>query len=267
MRSPHLIVFPGVTLLVLVGFLTVNTRPSTKSQKSFPDNIKLRNKTSGYEVLDARMEGTRLIVSFRNNYPQRITATVLSFGPTSKVTGDWALAEDTDGIAAGAKHEEKFYFSPANPLSTLTVEAVVLEDGTGDGDPLAYQDIMEMRVGYAIQFKRALKLLRSPSKSVDAPEDQVGRLKLDLATVLAAPETETVAEMVRMRPAGFVNRYSDTDGSLPNGVQLGLGNGRQDILRRVEELDRRKPLNESLLKLTRYYEHSLNRFKLPNVSP
>ncbi|HEX6044970.1 MAG TPA: hypothetical protein VFZ22_10810 [Pyrinomonadaceae bacterium] len=268
MRSSHLMIFPSVALLVLVGFFTVTTHPSTQTQKPIPDNVKVRNKTSGYEVLDAKMEGTRMSISLRNNYQQKITATVLSFGPTSSVRGDWAFAEDSDGLASGEKREENFYFSlPLKPRYDVTVEAVVLEDGTGDGDPLFYQDIMETRVGYAIQCKRTLKLLRSPSKAVAAQEDQVSRLRLELATVLAAPETETVAEMVRMRPAGFVNRYSDADSLLPGGVQLGLGNGAQDILRRIDELDRRKPLNESLLRLTRFCENSLNKVKLPNVSP
>ena len=237
----------GILLLIsFAAFVSTKSYPEPKS--ATPDLVPI-NKTRNVQILQANRAGNELALSIKNNYAQKITAFVLKVG-RFRITEDFVIAEDPNEV--GIQPRQAFarsYPLPSDHASEpVVIQAVVLEDKTGDGDPIIYEDVRDTRLGQAVQIKRALKVL---DKYVyDTPD--VEHMRTEILAALDSPEPDTIKAIKDIRAVGTVNRNAQQ--ALSHSVNEGLAAGRSDVLRRIEEAKASRDKKEFLLNIKAYYE-------------
>ena len=253
MRFLRLSVIATFLLISIAALVFTTTYPSAKptAQDFVPTN-----KTSGLQILQAKHVGNELKLSMKNNYPQRITAYVLTIGNTFRITEDLFTAEPPVEFGIQPQHtfERSFTLSPRQLNETVVLQAVVLEDKTGDGDPVIYEDIRDTRLGQAVQIKRALKVLEKYAD--DTPN--LESLKTEMLDALSRHESDTLEAVKKIRPLGIINR--DSDDALSSSVKQGLASGRNGVLTKIDEAKAFPSKKDYLDKMKVYYETLLNRF-------
>lgn len=240
-----------LALFSLTALVFTTSSPSTKSAAQ--DFVPI-NKTSGLQILQAKHIGNELKLSLKNNYAQRVTAYVLTIG-TFRIAEDFFIAEPPTefGIQPQQTFERSFTLSTRQLTETVTLQAAVLEDKTGDGDPVIYEDIRDTRLGQAVQIKRALKVLE---KYVDDTPD-LESLKAEMLDALSRHELDTLEAIRKIRPLGTINR--DSEQALSSSVKQGLSAGRNDILTKIDEAKVVPSKKDYLQKVKVYYGTLLNR--------
>jgi hypothetical protein len=135
----------------------------------------------------------------------------------------------------------------------VTLQAVVLDDKSGDGDAAIFEDIRDTRLGQAVQIKRALKVLEKYSSD----RADLENLKSEVRAELERPELDTLEAIKDLHSVGTINRKGQQ--ALSDCVKEGLAAGQADILRRIDGA-KVSPYNEnSLLKIKGYYAALLKR--------
>lgn len=252
MRFLRLFVLAIFLLISLTALVFTTTRSSTKSATQ--DVVPI-NKTSGLQVLQAKLVGNELKLSIKNNYAQRVTAYVLAVGGEFRVTEDLIVAESPaqPGIRPQQSFERSFTLSSRRLNETVVLQAVVLEDKTGDGDPVSYEEILDTRLGQAVQIKRALKVLeRYPD---DTPDFE--KMSTEMLAALDQPEVDTLETIKDIRPAGAINRTSQE--VLSDNIKQGLTAGRNSVLNKINEAKNSPYKKEYLQRMKVYYEALLSR--------
>lgn len=260
MRSPRLYVF--LAIILSLAFLSfVKSLPFEAISQDDADKIVVVNKTKAFQVIEAKRVDNKLNISLKNNYVRRITAFVIRIGKNFRITEELISSEVSDEI--GIKSQETVHRTfpiPSDvqyePFLQITLHSIVLDDNTGDGDPVIFEDIRDARLGQAVQMRRALKLLDKYIPLGDSPVN-TWQLKQDLEAALDGPETETLALLRDQHPLGVINRHG-TD-SLSDFVKDGLARGKSDALRRLMEAEQSSSPRDSLLKMKASYQKILKR--------
>jgi len=257
MKSPRFYVLTIALLLCLSGFTFTKTSRTLNHQES--KNVKGTNRTSTFQVTDAQRVEEQLTLSFMNNDGRRVTAFVITIGKGYSIKEDFITSEVSDEV--GIKPRQTFqrtYPFPSSPLQStdVTLQAAVFDDKTGDGNPIIFEEIMDTRLGQALQIKRSIKLLEQYVDSMNG-QDSVGKLKAELEVHLSRPETETMAALQELQGVGTINRSNKS--SVSDSVYAGLAAGRTDVLRRVAELEHCANRKLKLLSITTYYHKLLER--------
>ena len=251
MRFHRLSVLAILLLISLAAFVFTKNHPEPKAATQ--DLVPI-NKTQNVQILQANRAGNELALSIKNNYTQRITAFVLTIG-RFRITEDFVIAEAPNEV--GIQPQQTFartYPLPSDQAGeTVVVQAVVLDDKTGDGDPIIYEDVRDTRLGQAVQIRRALKVFDKYTH--DTPD--VENLRTEILAAFDIPEPDTIKAIKDIRPVGTINRNSRQ--ALSDSVNEGLAAGRSDVLRRIEEAKAARDKKESLLKIKAYYETLLVR--------
>lgn len=177
--SSPIVILAGIFALFLVmGGVMRNgvDKPSTRSSTS-----RIQNKTHSFEVTQATANpGANgcIQLSLRNGYHRRITAYGISANKLITIIdflyGD---GEDQPGIAPDAVHTRPVCVPKAvdpNVASKegreILVQAVIFDDGTGDGDPEFIADILNRRRGSKIQLTRIIDVVKrvlTSGKTID----------------------------------------------------------------------------------------------------
>jgi hypothetical protein len=238
----------ALALLLSISAFVFTTTPPPKSLSHDAD-VRIINKTSSFKVVRAERGTDTLTLGLQNNYSRRITAFVLTLGTGLRITEDFITSEVSDelGIRPQDTFQRTYRLPPDKATQDIILQAVVLDDKTGDGDPLVYEDIRDTRLGLAIQIKRSLKLLEKYTN-----EDDIENLKIELEAALDRPDTETLTELRAIHPIGTVNRTSQDP--LSHFVKEGLSAGRADILRKTAGAKASRDKKDTLLKIKAYYE-------------
>lgn len=247
-------IFAAVLLLVLSALVLTRSIPSKTAQAG---NISVLNKTSAFQVVSAQQVNNRLSLSFKNNSTQTVTALVITIGDDFRITEDFITSEIPDKVGIKPQRTfEKTYSIPATLRTVpVTLQAVVFEDKTGDGDPIIFQDVRDNHLGQAVQVKRFLKVF---DKHVNPPVPaNTDSLRQDLAAALDGPETETLSIIRELHPTGPINRNGN--GSVSGFVKQGLEAAKIDILRRTSEFGSSEDPTVKLQELKAYYEQLLRR--------
>ena len=262
MRSPRLYVLTTLALLLSYSVLVFakTYRPKPRSDEYVP----IINKTSGFQVLQATRSGDRVTLSLKNNYHLSITTFVLKFGKSLQITEDFIASEVSDEV--GIQPQEIFEHtytlsldrtngsnrtSTTNP--TITLQAVVLADKSGDGDVISLEEIRDNRLGQAVQVKRALRVLE---KYINNMLD-VEELETEMRAALDRLDHETLKAVKDIRPVGTMNRKSSDP--LSDSVKEGMAVARSDVLRRLGEATESSRRKDVLLETKVYLEKLLNR--------
>jgi len=261
MRSHRLYVFAVVVSISLSAVFITKTSRSKIIAQSPAATLAVLNKTSAFQVVKAERVHDKFTVALKNNYGHRITAFVITVGKEFRITEDFICSEVSNEV--GIKSQEIFQRTYSIPSPQrfetsldVTLQTVVLDDNTGDGDPILFEELRDTRLGQAIQIRRSLRLL---NKYIDgASGDYSSRLKDDLEKALDAPETETLTELRELRPLGIINRKGQN--SLNDSFKEGLAAGRNDVLRKLNAAEQSPGGTETLLKLKAHLQKLLERF-------
>ena len=256
MRFLPTVAFVAILVLCLGIFVSTKTSPSQNTQEPAAD-IKLTNKTN-LQVIQAKREKKGLLLTFKNNYAKRITAFAVTIGHF-QFKEDFVSNEVSDefGINPNGSLERRIPILSSNQNDSVihaTLQAVIFDDKSGDGDPVIFEDMRDDRLGQAIQIRRSLKILE---RYVRLEKFDTSQLKNELELAWGATETETVAELRQLRPLGTINRKGD--GPLSAYVKTGLEDAKADAKRRFDEAAQSSSKRDSLLKIKAHYERLLKR--------
>lgn len=253
MRFPRLYLFVTILLLCLGVFVVTRTSPS-KTEEGPPD-LQIINKTK-FEIVKAKRENTQVRLSLKNNYERRITAFAVTVG-LARMSEDFVVHELSEefGIKPGEILDRNIPCPyPDKPIVTVTVQAVIFDDKTGDGDPVNFEDMRDRRLGQAVQIKRSLKVLE---KYLHFEIVDTTSLSNELDVALSASEADTLTKVRELHPLGTINRKGN--GLLSDSVTQGLAEAKSDTKRRIDEAAQSSSVKDSLLTMKAYYEKLLKR--------
>lgn len=231
----------GALLTACLTLLPANNRVAGKyiAQENAPQVI---NRTAGFQVESLTLTDGDYVLSLRNTYGKSINGYVLSTGPGSKLT-----VELTTGgfvIAPGSVKEVRvpvtnLKASPGpNAQRQITLLAVLLEDGTGDGDPQEIAGVKGLRDGAKMQLQRVLVLI----------ED-----------FLASAEADDPAALNKLREQ-ITALSEEPDKGMHLNARTGLRAAKQDALRALQSLEQHNtPLQERLSQLKVSTEKRISR--------
>jgi hypothetical protein len=171
----------------------------------------------------------RFKMALKNGYSQPLVAYSLQQQDSAVGNGSVARVE-TNGAAIGwvlpPNGTDITYFgAPSEGEVVITLAAVLLEDGTGDGDSAALSRLREVRAGVKIAYQQIVPLLRR-----------------------AAISTEAVAGDVAVESlAGEISALAD-EKTVPPNLRRGFHEGREFLVTNLKEL-------ESKLRSGQYLQH------------
>lgn len=254
MTSPRVYVFAAVLLLAVSALVLTRSVPSKTAQAG---DISVLNKTTVFKVISAAQVDNRLSLSLKNNSAHTVTAFVITVGSDFRITEDFITSEIPDevGIKSQKTFEKTYPIPAALRTAPVTIQAVVFEDKTGDGDPSIFQDVRDNHMGQAVQLKRFLKVFDKHVNGSLPPNTD--NMRHDLEAALDGPETETLSIIRELHSTGSVNRNSN--GALSGFVKQGLEAAKIDILRRTSEFESSDDLTVKLQKLKAHYQDLLRR--------
>lgn len=205
---------------VLFATLAFNQTRTADAQPSQDVSVSVTNETKSFQVVnfDKDLEYVKgaefLRVSLRNDYDKAIVSYVISTGKNSSVQVDFMYSEGADNIAPGEVTEWRNGLNPAMLAEGVTIQAVVFDDGTGDGDPVKIKEVTDQWAGGYSQISRILSILDSALKSPDASASGV------------LYELETQVASLSIEP----------DDTLHPGSKSGLHTQRETTVARLKEL-------------------------------
>ena len=246
-----------IAFLLCVSVFAFTRTPGIKNQNS---NVTVTNLTNAFQVTAAQRFDNQLRLSLRNIDHRSVTAFVITIGKTYRITEEFVTSGLTDDI--GVKSQQTFertypIASSERNSNDITLQTIVFDDKTGEGNPVIFEEIRATRLAHALQIKRSMKLLQRTLDFLSDQDVDVAQLKNDIETELNRPETETLTELRKLWPLDTINRNNER--SLSDFVQQGLAAGKTDVLRRVSELDQCANRKDKLLSITTYYQKLLAR--------
>lgn len=163
-----------LSVLILLSFVSLRrgTSPTRASRQS--DTPTVRSVVPNLRVVEVHVQDGALSLSLRNDYNKTITAFAVS---SSHIITRSELI-DTDQVMAPGAIQTKLYELPSSPLPgyATTVQAVVFDDGTADGNPAIIRQILDARDGNKTQIDRILPALSLDARDGDL-EHQWRRVK------------------------------------------------------------------------------------------
>lgn len=207
-----IILFLFAALLVIKGFSTNSSSITAKASNQV--EIRISSKTQALQVISKQNISDRFFnLSVKNSSDKPITAFVMSFG-RNKVTEEF-IHDEGKFISPGNVYTKTYPLPTGTPAPEFIIQAVVFDDGTGEGNINDIRAITETRLGQALQYKRFLSAL----KEVESTSE----FQLPLAW-------NKLKERVSSLPDGKSEQ-------LPVNVRYGLHNGKQDLIDEIKSLD------------------------------
>lgn len=216
-----LTVFAVIALLACA--LLFNPRASAS-----PQGLTVKSQTKGYEVLNADLVDNQVRIRLQNNHKKTITAFAIRISGTATIREDFAYSEVHSGIEPGDTFERNYPVSTTSEVPTIHLLAVVLKDGTHDGDSKVAQQIKDQRLGQKIQILRTLRILDREGQS----QKDLKTTKSDVFAALNASESETLVSLSELSPT------SRSDNQLSDELKAGLQWGRQKMLQRFDVVEK-----------------------------
>lgn len=144
------------------------------------EDIKITNRTSAFHIESVeKVAGGNIKLKLKNGYNNIITAYQVSFGSTTTTT-DHLNNPNMIGIKPGEviEHLEPIEVDPHLYKKGLVILAVILDDGSSDGNSQSVREINEHRLGQMMQIERAHELLQPISSSDEENfSDQLDAIK------------------------------------------------------------------------------------------
>jgi hypothetical protein len=199
----------GLYVVLVVGWLPPKGTRSSAAKRTQSSELRVINRTRAFTVISAIPAGLTPIglhkfdVSLRNDYGKTITAYALG----SDNTHNRKELTNTGGIAPGVTIVYNHVAPPNSDDVQLIILAVMLEDGTGDGDLGIISEFLDARGAEKVQLRRITALLERLSS---APDD---RFESDL---------EDIKSKIKGLPDKEAERSFDYNAALSNVKALEL---------------------------------------------
>jgi hypothetical protein len=247
MRS-SIVIVSSLVVISLVGISALTGKPSKA-----PQNTPLRviNRTDAFSVIKAERELNGLLISLRNDSAKTISAFSISPAQGLTITEEFLFAEIADiGIKPNQVFSKTYPLPNSIQPQSVEINALILDDGTVEGDLSAVRGIEDSRLGQQIQMRRAVKELQTylTDRSAD-----ISQLKSNLAKALNASDTDTLNTILELKPS-----RKDVNQRFSDSLREGLDNGRQNVFRNVSEAEATLSA-DALLRLKATYERILRR--------
>jgi len=210
-------------IALLVCALLFNPRASAS-----PQELKVKSQTKGYEILKADLVDNEVRIRLQNNHRTTITAFAIRISGTATVKEDFAYSEVHFGIEPGETFQTSYPVTPSPEVPTIHLLAVLLNDGTDDGNSKVVQQIKDQRLGQKIQILRTLRILEREGQS----RKDLKTTKSDIVAALNTSESETLVSLRELSP------ISRNDNRLSDELKAGLQWEREKILRRFDDLEK-----------------------------
>lgn len=193
-----------------------------------PQELTVKSQTQGYEVLKADFADNRVRIRLQNNHKKTITAFAIRISGTATIREDFAYSEVHFGIEPGETFETSYPVSPSSEVPTIHLLAVLLKDGSDDGNSKVAQQIKDQRLGQKLQILRTLRILEREGQS----RKDLKTTKTDIFAALNTSESETLVSLNELSP------ISPSDNRLSDELKAGLEWGREKMLRRFDVLEK-----------------------------
>ena len=216
----------SLSILALIALLACALLINPRASAS-PQELTVKSQTKGYEVLKAHRVDNEVRIRLKNNHKMTITAFALRISGTATIREDFAYSEVHFGIEPGETFEASYPLSPGSEVPTIHLLAVLLKDGTGDGDSKVARQIKDQRLGQKIQILRTLRILERDGQS----QKDLKTTKSDIVAALNPSESETLATLNELSPT------SRNDNQLSDELKAGLQWGREKMLQRFNVLE------------------------------
>jgi hypothetical protein len=215
--------------------------------------LRMENKTSSLIVesvaeletiqIEPQKKRRRFKVTVKNGYGQPLVA--YSFRQQDGSEGKGSVSGvETNGATIGwvlppNGTDATSFLAPSEGEVVITLAAVLLEDGTGDGDIEELSRLREVRAGVKMAYQQIVPVLRRAANSTEAvaPDIAIQSLEGEIATI---PEEKTVPPNLRR---GFheakeflVTNLKELKSKLRSGQNLHHRSEIAKINARVEEI-------------------------------
>jgi hypothetical protein len=254
MRPKQILQF--APFIILMGFLVIFSGIGRSSIPGTTDDLpSVVNRTRLFEVVRVDRDRQQLHLKLKNSYHKTITAYEISIGQDFTITEEFVFAEVSEpGIKPQAVFSRSYPLPSTiqnQPSFNLTIKAIVLDDGSGDGDEWALKDIKAKRLGEEIQLRRAVEML---GRFFERSQSDIGQLKADVASALNSTDTDTVSRLLQARASDGIN-----DKTLPERIKRGLDKGRESVLRKMANIENQNGDIDKLMQVKETYERILTR--------
>lgn len=217
-----------VILLVVIATITIGIGVWATRKRESSDLPRIENKTRSLKVesvaeadkmqADPQLKVRRFTVTVRNEYDKAVVAYSFRQFDSSVRKGD-RHGTETNGVTIGwallpNETDVTRFFAPPEGDVLLVLSAVLLQDGTGDGDPEDLARLTNYRVGVKRQFQQLVPLLRQAIK-----EDSVAGRDRNFKSL-----KDKVAEL-------------PDEKTLVPGLGAGLAEGKQVVINELQELE------------------------------
>ncbi|HEX8128889.1 MAG TPA: hypothetical protein VF527_07295 [Pyrinomonadaceae bacterium] len=232
--------------LISVSCLTllVSNYSATRGSSIQENRPQIINRTSGFQLSSLTEKDGDYVMLLKNNYSKNINGYIIGIGSSGKVSVDLTIGSHL--IIPRGVAEERIPISNLRDSSqggmlhrSITILAVLFEDGTSEGEALAIAEIKERRAGTKIQLKRILSVIQgSLSSRVSMKPTTIGRLKEQIISLSEEAEDTTSTHAKK----GFRSAKEDALMRLQNleqsdiGLQEGLTRLKNDIEKRIARL-------------------------------
>ena len=159
----------GLFIVLVEGWLPSRSTQSSAAKNTQSGELRVINRTRAFTVISATPAGLtptalrKFDVSLRNDYGKTITA----YAWGSDGTHTRRELTNTGGIAPGVTIVFNHVAPPDRDDVHLTILAVMLEDGTCDGDLAVIREFSDARRAERVQLKRITALLEHLSMAPD----------------------------------------------------------------------------------------------------
>lgn len=128
------------------------------------EDLRVENRTQNLEIIAIEKEGPGLRVVLRNNYLKAVTGYQVLIGRCTVQTELILSGDSTNYIPPGGSREEHYVIQEGIQRHGFKILAVVLEDGTADGDRKFISEIKGYRLGVKTAREHAFYILQDISK-------------------------------------------------------------------------------------------------------
>lgn len=216
-----------LSVLALIALLACALLFNPRAAAS-PQELTVKSQTKGYEVLKADLVDNEVRIRLQNNHKKTITAFAIRITGTATIREDFAYSEVHFGIEPGETFETSYPVSPSSEVPTIHLLALLLNDGTEDGDSKVARQIKDQRLGQKIQILRTLRILEREGQS----RKDLKTTKSDVFAALNTSESETLVSLSELSPT------SRSDNQLSDELKAGLQWGREKMLQRFNILEK-----------------------------
>jgi hypothetical protein len=191
--------------------------PISFSTETFP----VFTKAASLEILNSEFQNGRIIIRIRNTSQKSANGFYLT-GHDMAWQYELVYSEVQDNVPPFAEYEIAFTSDKSKLADGITINAVLFDDGTGDGEPKFINVMKDKRYGEKLELTHGKRLLDEYAvMNHSITSDDIDELKKKFATECSKDVASEHSENVR----------------------LGIDSGRQRFLRVVEGFNKGDPNN------------------------